>query len=529
MKFGLLILGIPSAFAADPGDQCRGGGTPPACTARPFVTTDDLAWSGNGYAKPAVTKDTLVGQTLHAPANLNDGAYGNGSSWIGNTTGSWIKLDLGRNAVINGIRFGRDRTGGYDDRDPGRFTVYVATQDDYAQGNETNDDAEYVKVYDPYASKFSGVLVGPASATVPLTPVAARYVKLVVTGPGAAIDEIEVFGDRSLEMGTLSVPTGATVCRSGASAPACNARSFSSAANLAFSGNGLARPAVTKDTIANAPIHTAANLNDGFYGNGSAWIGATTGAWAKVDLGQTTEIGTLRFGRDRTGSYDDREPGQFAVYAATNDAVYATGNSADDETEYRLLYTSDASTFGGAISGPATVQVSFTPTVARFVKVVWLGGGAAIDELEVYAPASAPVPPFSSMPAGLPNVWLRLVGEKQGAVTGTGTYTGVEGAIRLWTPDPLPVNEGPGVLTVRKDVDVSSIALRRALESRERFTTWRLDRLRPGTTTQTLELTVTLTGARVVGIQMILPESPTVAAYEEVTFAYDTAQWVTGQ
>jgi len=286
---------------------------------------------------------------------------------------------------------------------------------------------------------------------------------------------------------------------------------------------------VTKDTIPNAAIHTAANLNDGSYGNGSAWIGATTGAWAKVDLGREVEIGTLRFGRDRTGSYDDRDPGQFAVYTATNDAVYSTGNSTADETEYRLLYTSAAATFTGSLSGPATVELSVPPTMARFVKVVWQGGGAAIDELEVYAPATAPEPPVVAIPLGLPNVWLRLVGERQGALSGNGSYTGLKSMIQLWASAVLPTTEGPGLLTIQKDVDPSSIGLRNALESREQFSTWRLDCWRPGGSTQSLEMSVTLTGARVVGIQMVFPESPTMPSHEIVTFAYDAARWVGGQ
>jgi hypothetical protein len=114
-----------------------------------------------------------------------------------------------------------DRTGNYDDRDPGSFAIYVASKDSYAQGDEANDDAEYVKVYDSAPTKFSGRIIRDATVSVALTPVAARYVKLVVTSPGAAIDEVEVYGASGLAMGLLSVPTGPTLCRSGATAPAC--------------------------------------------------------------------------------------------------------------------------------------------------------------------------------------------------------------------------------------------------------------------------------------------------------------------
>ena len=48
---------------------------------RPFVRTADVAWSGNGFARAAVAKDT-IGVALHNQANINDGYYGNGASWV---------------------------------------------------------------------------------------------------------------------------------------------------------------------------------------------------------------------------------------------------------------------------------------------------------------------------------------------------------------------------------------------------------------------------------------------------------------
>lgn len=207
LAVGLLLLGsgaralaqtvttgpaTPSAGA----DVCRGGFTKPRCVARPFVVTDDLASPANGFAKAAVAKDALAGYpAIHDPAFINDGFYGNGASWIAGSAASWVKVDLGVRGQVNGIRFGRDRTGGFNDRDPGSFQVMVADADDvYATGNDSNDATEYRTVFDSAAQRFGGVITGAQTLSVSFPTVKARYVKVRFDAAGAAIDELEVSG-----------------------------------------------------------------------------------------------------------------------------------------------------------------------------------------------------------------------------------------------------------------------------------------------------------------------------------------------
>src|SRR5205085_2687447 len=122
---------------------CKPGFTPPQCTAVPFDTGQDLAFQGNGLARPAVAKDVIPGlDAIHRAEFANDGFYGNGSSWISNSPNSWLKIDLGQVTTISRVVFGRDRTGGFDDRDPGQFSISVATSDNvYANGDESGDDS----------------------------------------------------------------------------------------------------------------------------------------------------------------------------------------------------------------------------------------------------------------------------------------------------------------------------------------------------------------------------------------------------
>jgi len=176
--------------------ECRAGFGAPQCHAQPFGTTNDLAYAGNGFALPAVSRDVIPGHSMiHRPEFANDGFYGNGASWISNSAGSWVKIDLGRVASIDGIKFGRDRTGSYNDRDPGQFTVSIASSDDlYANGADNNDVTEYTQVLDSYTDGFGGAIHGSETVVASFAPMVGRYVKLTVTTRGAAVDEIEVMG-----------------------------------------------------------------------------------------------------------------------------------------------------------------------------------------------------------------------------------------------------------------------------------------------------------------------------------------------
>lgn len=181
--------GVDATISTGP-DQCRAGFSPPDCTMRPFDRSMDVAYAGNGFAKPAVTKDLFTGYAIHAQAHLNDGLYGNGASWIGATADNWVKIDLGRELPVDGVRFGRDRTGAFKDRSPGAFSVWLAKTDDvYANGNDAHDATEYQKVHDD----TSDVVLGAGQTIhVSFPPTSARYVKIEVKNKGTAIDEVEV-------------------------------------------------------------------------------------------------------------------------------------------------------------------------------------------------------------------------------------------------------------------------------------------------------------------------------------------------
>jgi len=183
---------------------------------------------------------------------------------------------------------------------------------------------------------------------------------------------------------TSTFELAATICKPGYLPPMCLAKRFDKSRDLTFQGNGLARAAVAKDTLPGySGIHQASYINDGLYGSGASWVSFSANSWIKIDLGQTTVINLVKFGKDRLGYSDNHNPGQFTIEVALNDNVYANGDSTNDSNEYQRVYDSQEAGFTGVVFGSETVQASFKPTLARFVKITVTNPGAAIDEVEV--------------------------------------------------------------------------------------------------------------------------------------------------
>ena len=183
--------------------------------------------------------------------------------------------------------------------------------------------------------------------------------------------------------------TGPEIYKSGYPANQAAYRPFDTSYNLAYQGNGFAQAAVAKDTIAGYPdIHQSQYANDGYYGNGTSWIGSSANSWLKIDLGQEALIDSIVLGRDRLGYYDDRDPGQFIISAALSDNIYANGDDSLDSTEYVVIYDSSSDSYSGLISGSDSLSVNFSvPVSAQYIKITFTNSGAAIDEIEVFGTA----------------------------------------------------------------------------------------------------------------------------------------------
>ena len=198
--------------------------------------------------------------------------------------------------------------------------------------------------------------------------------------------------ESTLQVTGYSPPIGQVSTREAWSAPQGSIWAFSTQSDLASPNNGLAQAAVSRDVIpGHESIHNPSFLNDGYYGNGSSWIGTGPDSWLKIDLGQTVLVSNVRFGRDRIGHFDDRDPGRFQIIRATSDDVYENGNDQHDQGEYRPVFDSESTGFSGQISGSQTLLATFPATEARYLKIVVGSDGAAIDEVEVWPAAEGSV------------------------------------------------------------------------------------------------------------------------------------------
>jgi len=194
------VVAIPISASATATSElaqiiCKPGYEPPLCLAKKLDNNRTLTFQGNGHARAAVAKDTILGYgAIHQASYVNDGFYGSGASWVSNSAYSWIKIDLGDAMTINTVMFGKDRLGNLTGHDPGHFTIAVALSDNvYANGDSSNDEIEYTQIYNSQATGFTGVISGSQTLQATFTPILARYIKITVTNPGAAIDEVEAF------------------------------------------------------------------------------------------------------------------------------------------------------------------------------------------------------------------------------------------------------------------------------------------------------------------------------------------------
>lgn len=151
--------------------------------------------------------------------------------------------------------------------------------------------------------------------------------------------------------------------------------------NLAFVGNG-ARPA-TASSERDEPIHKAAGINDGQYGNAHSWIGRTPRSSFQIDLGHLALVGRVKLGRDRTGQYQDRLVDEVKVET-----------SVDGQT-WRTVFEQRGITALPGFQPTRETSILLRPVQTRHLRVTVdvknpaAGAFACVDECEVYGPSDS--------------------------------------------------------------------------------------------------------------------------------------------
>ena len=345
---GLVITSSQNLVLLEEGGAIQGG---------------NLAVMGTAFAQ------NEIGVAPHATAKVNDGTFGNSSSWIAGVTTSFVGVSLGGVSIlVNQIAFGRDNTGTYPDRCLGVYELQYTT---VANPNASTPEGSWTTIGTlDYQSGGGTNFASPALRhRFSFTPVFATGLRLKMSGFAelACVDELEAYA-APLPSPTL-VTTGGTFLLG----------------NLATAGTSAA---FAKDVIGVLP-HAIPNLRDGGYGNASSWIGGSTDSFIGIRLGGSpVEVNRLAFGRDNTGTYADRHAGTYTFQ-------YTTAPN-PDETTPDASWTSFAQVVYPLAGDPTPALrhvFSFATVSATGIRVRVQSAGdlVAVDELELYAPAGPPV------------------------------------------------------------------------------------------------------------------------------------------
>jgi hypothetical protein len=377
-----------------------------------------------------------IGVPFHSAVNLNDEVYGNGNSWIGGDTNPFptpfAGVALNGAFTLRSIAFGRSNDGAFTDRNLGLYSLQYTTE---PSPDATTADANWTTIgtldYQSAGSLASNFSEPWRRHRYNFDPVSnVTGVRLLVPGTGlaqgTAIDEIELYETAGVfvpppQSVVITPATGFAIGFDGNNglhstpddpAPVPDNLALASNGSVAFSSSDLG-PQL------GIPFHVASNLNDGRYGNANSWIGGDQNpfptTFAGVSLDGLYSIDQIAWGRDNGntvsdacgGTCTDRVNGvytiQFTELAGADQNTPVTGDAA---TGWATLGTveivgSDAGIFDAHLRHAFDVGHSDgSPIVASAVRLTvpltGLGGGTAIDELEIYG---SPIPE----PSGL---WL---------------------------------------------------------------------------------------------------------------------------
>jgi len=348
----------------------------------------NLAPSGTAFAKDLIG-GTGVGP--HVIPNLNNGSYGNDSSWIGNSDPSYAGVGFAGSQSIASFAFGRDNGGEaqvFTDRSTGNYTIEYTMDANPALNHLT---AVWTSLGTMNIANGAGVNSWLRHRFNLTSPVNATGFRIVTPG-GAAIDEIELYSTPGI---IVPLPAGLTTTSAPGFSIGWNGNdglNFGAGVpnNLALAANGSA--AFSSSDLGpqlGIPFHIAANLNDGIYGNGNSWIGgdgATAPFHAGVMLNGLYDVTSIAWGRDNlAGTFPDRSLGTYTIQRTLDGTTWETLGTVS-------LNFNDDTVAGGGVTTILRHEFDLSDgnggVLARGFRLLvpgtGLGAGTAIDEIEIY-------------------------------------------------------------------------------------------------------------------------------------------------
>lgn len=131
----------------------------------------------------ASASSVIQGYPIHQVAHLNNGWYGNDSSWIAGSSPAWVQLDLGTAHRVSRVCVGNDRTHRFKDRGARALRLLGTLQ---------APEAASAAAWQELARYAGEPLVGTRTFDFP--PIEARCLRIEISeGEGVRLDEIEVY------------------------------------------------------------------------------------------------------------------------------------------------------------------------------------------------------------------------------------------------------------------------------------------------------------------------------------------------
>jgi hypothetical protein len=421
----VLLALVAGASTGSAGVVLSGGGLQLVEEGGSFAPGNVAAASAGGVAIALDQLDFGV----HFIPNVNNGTYGNSSSWIGGgatgTSGPFIGISLGAAPqTLSSIAFGRSNVTSGDpcgggvctDRWPGLYTLQYTTA---ANPNASTPDAAWITIgtlnyqsADPFGTLFSRPHL---RHRYNFDAVSATGVRLIVPvtglGGGTAIDEIELYASQIAVQPPLPGPPKIILTPQAGFSMSWNGNEgdhFSPAAvalapdNLALASNGSVAFGSSEHPAA---VHAIAHVNDGRYGNSNSWLSNLSGIQQYIGVrfplnhpaGELVAIDSIAWSRDNGnnvadacgGQCADRSLGTYTIqFTQVENPGVATAVTGDATTGWQTLGTAQYVTgdpaFRPWLRHEFEVGQGGGSLMASGLRILISDPNLAIDELEVY-------------------------------------------------------------------------------------------------------------------------------------------------
>ncbi len=254
----------------------------------PCIDEFEIFTGGRNVARQArVTASGSRVSASHKLEHINDGLYGNASSWMSGTKGTgWVMFELPEISRIEQVIWSRDRQGKFTDRLPVAYTLEAGLSDGHL------------------CTLAESAPLRPAIGATPASvdrfaPVRTKLLRFSILNTNSlepCFDEIEVFDIHG--------------------------------ENVALASRGT-RVKTSGDTLI-PDRHDPSFINDGEYGNERSWLGNERAkGWVELEFPAEAEITRVVWSRDREGKLLDRLPIEYRIEVRQGGAWTIVADSTD--------------------------------------------------------------------------------------------------------------------------------------------------------------------------------------------------------